>query len=186
MDLVDPTPLLFAATGSLEPPPGAECSSESTIESTYLRYAPILRRVALRRYEVPIGDVDALVNDVFATLITNPSVVRDIRSYLIGGICNAARDYWRERHHEVPLEFADGTQFNDAAVDGLAQRLAVSATLARMRARCREVLKRYYFEGEKKETIAAAIGTSPDNVLYLLHVCRRRARKIYDAITQVR
>jgi hypothetical protein len=48
------------------------------------------------------------------------------------------------------------------------------------------VLRRYYFDGDPTETIAAAIDTTPRNVNYLLHVCRGRARKIYEALTKVR
>jgi RNA polymerase sigma factor (sigma-70 family) len=155
-------------------------------DTIYLRYAPILRRIASRKYDVPAADVDSLVHDVFATYLTNPSSVSDVRAYLIGGICNAARDYWRERRHEVPLCGADGVSLDDQIFEGLAERLTVAATVARLRSRCREVLRRYYFEGESKEAIADAISTTPRNVLYLLFVCRGRARKIYETLTQVR
>jgi DNA-directed RNA polymerase specialized sigma24 family protein len=155
-------------------------------DTIYLRYAPVLRRIASRKYDVPLADVDSLVHDVFATYLTNPSSVRDVRAYLIGGICNASRDYWRERRHEVPLCGADELHPDHPIFEGLVERLTVAATVARLRSRCRDVLRRYYFEGESKEVIAAAISTTPRNVLYLLHVCRNRARKIYLNLTQVR
>ncbi|MGZ5444388.1 MAG: RNA polymerase sigma factor [Thermoanaerobaculia bacterium] len=152
----------------------------------YLQYAPILRRIAARKYDVPLSDVDALVHDVFATYLTNPSGVRDLRAYLIGGICNASRQYWRERRREVPLCAGEQELVADGTFDGLAERLTVAATVARLRSRCREVLRRYYFEGDRTDSIAAAIDTSARNVIYLLHICRNRARQIYEQLTRVR
>lgn len=154
-------------------------------ECAYLRYAPILRRLALRRYDIPLGDVDALVNDVFATYLTKPDEVRNLESYLIAGICNASRDYWRERNREVSLDTVEDFSVADA-LEGLPERLLLAAALARLRERCRTVLCRYYFDGEKTETIAEEINTSPSNVLYLLHQCRQRAKRIVDAMSQVR
>jgi DNA-directed RNA polymerase specialized sigma24 family protein len=155
-------------------------------DEVYLTYAPILRRIGCRKYGVPVTDVDALVHDVFATYLTNPAEVRDIRRYLVGGICNASREYWRERHREVPLCEAGEVAFDSEIFAGLADRMTVAATVARLRGRCRGVLRRYYFDGESTESIAAAIDTTPRNVLYLLHVCRGRARKIYEALSQAR
>lgn len=155
-------------------------------DTLYLQYAPILRRIARRKYDVPVSDVDALVHDVFATYLTNPSAVRNLRGYLIGGICNASRQYWRERRREVPLCNDESVLASEGIFDGLAERLTVAATVARLRSRCRDILRRYYFEGESTESIATAIETTPRNVIYLLHVCRSRARKIYEILTKVR
>jgi len=131
--------------------------------------------------------VDGLVHDVFATYLTNPTAVRDVRAYLIGGICNAAREYWRETRHHLPLSASDEENtVAEEVFDGLAERLTVAATIARLRFRCREVLRRYYFDGESTDSIAAAIETNPRNVNYLLHICRGRARKIYETLTKVR
>lgn len=154
-------------------------------ECIYLRYAPILRRVALRRYEIPLGDVDALVNDVFATYLTKPDDVRDLEKYLVGGVCNAARDYWRERQREVSLDAVQHVGVHDT-LEGLPERLLLAAALARLRTKCRMILRRYYFDGEKTEVIAEEINTSPGNVLYLLHQCRQRAKRILDAMSQGR
>lgn len=155
------------------------------VESLYLRLAPILRRIAIRRYDIPPADVDAVVNDVFATYLTRPEAVRDAEKYLVGGVCNAARDYWRERNREVSLEAAEHVSAHDELA-GLPERLLLAATLARLREKCRTLLCRYYFEGENTETIACEINTSPGNVLYLLHQCRQRARRIVEAMSQVR
>lgn len=163
------------------PPDGTRCAA-----TLYLEYAPILRRIAIRKFAVPVADVDGLVHDVFATYLTNPAVVRNPRTYLIGGICNAAREYWRERGREVSLEEAENPIVPAETFDGLSERLTVAATVARLRSRCRDLLQRRYFDDEATESIAAAIDTTPRNVLYLLHICRARARKIYEVLTRVR
>lgn len=176
---------VLLSVGGQRPFDSSDHSSRSA-GTLYLHYAPILRRIACRKYDVPASDVDALVHDVFATYLTNPSAVRELRSYLIGGICNASRQYWRERRREVPLCTDESVMGCEGTFDGLAERLTVAATVARLRSRCREILRRYYFEGEPTEAIAAAIETTPRNVIYLLHVCRGRARKIYETLTRVR
>jgi RNA polymerase sigma factor (sigma-70 family) len=155
-------------------------------ERVYLKFAPILRRIALRKYEVPLPEVDALVNDVFATYLTNPDDVRDVERYLVAGVCNASRDFWRRRNREVSLDAVEHVTFVEDAVEGLPERLLLAAALARLRSRCRTILFRYYFEGEKTEVIAADINTSPGNVLYLLHQCRARAKRILHALLRGR
>jgi DNA-directed RNA polymerase specialized sigma24 family protein len=165
--------------------PASEESS-TIAGSLYLQYAPVLRRIACRKYDIPVMDVDALVHDVFATYLTNPGVVRDARAYLVGGICNASREYWRERRREVALPDDEEPVVPQTLLEGLSARLTVAATVARLRSRCRELLRRRYFEDEATDVIAAAIDTTPRNVLYLLHICRGRARKIYETLTRVR
>ena len=72
-------------------------SAAAAADAVYVEHAPLLRAIALRRFHIPSGDVDALVHDVFATYFVNASNVRALRPYLIGAICNASRQYWRKR-----------------------------------------------------------------------------------------
>ena len=180
---------------SLQPPkepaqrvPGSnveECADEregagSSVHDLYLRYAPLLRHLALRRFRIPREDVDSLVHDVFATYLSDPTTVRSIRPYLVGGICNASRQYWRRRDRHD--EFCGGTDepVDPGTLEHVAMRLDVAMALARIGKRCREALRRYYLEGESTPAIAAVLETTPNNVLYLLHVCRKRARAAFD------
>ena len=164
-----------------------------SIEHVYLEHAFLLRRVAVRKFQVPEDDAETLVHDVFITYLADPTVVRsNLRAYLIAAICNASRNYWRSKRthdrffvdtdpaHE-PLEPPDESFF-----DGLSLHLVIGAMLARLGDRCRDVLRRYYLEGEDTQTIAGALGTTPSNVNYMTHVCRKKARSIYDELTQVR
>lgn len=168
--------------GTAEPPPGKPA------DEVYLAHAPLLRRVAIRKFGIPPGEAQALVHDVFLTYLVNPRAVRgDLRAYLIGAICNASRNYWRSRRSEGRV-FSDTDAGNAIAgdvFDGLSLNLVVGATLAKLGQRCREVLRRYYLDGDETPLIAAAIHTSASNVNYLMHVCRKRARAIYQSITRV-
>src|SRR6266481_972044 len=69
--------------------------SNNPFDTIYDTYAPLLRKIATRKFRVPRPDAESLVHDVFATYLANPANVRELRSYLIGAICNAARQFWR-------------------------------------------------------------------------------------------
>lgn len=148
--------------------------------------AVLLRRLALQRFGIPSEDVDALVHDVFATYITQRTSVRSIRAYLIGGICNACRQYWRERRIDDAVFTALDEERSGAPefVDHVVMRVALGATLARLGVRCRETLRRYYLEGQSTADIAMEMNTTSGNVLKILHDCRKNAREVYLSITR--
>jgi len=158
----------------------------SSVELVYRQHAVLLRRLAMRRFGIPPEDVDALVHDVFATYITQHGNVRSVRAYLIGGICNASRQYWRERRIIEAMftcldeDRACGPEF----VDHVVLQVALGATLARLGSRCRETLRRYYQEEQTTAEIAADMNTTTGNVLKILHGCRRSAREVYLDITR--
>lgn len=155
----------------------------------YVAHAPLLRRVAIRKFRVPPGDAEALVHDVFINYLGAVRNVRsDVRGYLVASVCNACRNYWRARRSEERV-FVDGGDperdaVDDDLFDGLAVNLLVASTLARLGDRCRDALKRYYLDGEDTLTIAAALNTSAANVNYMMHVCRKRARAIYEELAR--
>jgi len=134
------------------------------------------------------------VHDVFAAYIANPGAVRsDLRAYLIASICNASRNYWRskEMHERFFVPGGDEPAEHSGVPDnsffeGLSLHLLMGATLARLGGRCRDVLRRFYLEGESAGAIAAALETTSGNVHYILHVCRKKARCVYDELTRVR
>src|ERR1700744_4153618 len=83
-------------------------ASCGVIERVYLEHAPLLRRVAVRKFGIPPTDADTLVHDVFAAYIANPGAVRsDLRAWLIAAICNVSRNYWRtkEMHERTPISY---------------------------------------------------------------------------------
>jgi RNA polymerase sigma factor (sigma-70 family) len=152
----------------------------SDFDTIYDDHAPLLRAIARRKFNIPDGDVDCLVHDVFASFLTSVSRVRDCRPYLIGGICNACRNYWRRRERDDSLfvEIDENAACDEDIQRDVSRTLTLNAALSQIGDRCRNVLQRYYLESESTATIAEAIGTTPANVLYILHTCRKRARAV--------
>jgi RNA polymerase sigma factor (sigma-70 family) len=168
----------------------ARVPEERSSDQIYLEHGVLLRRVAMSKFGIPCQDAEALVHDVFINYLIRPRTVHsDLRAYLIGAICNASRNYWRSRRSEDRVFAEPEDDAPDAVSEdvfaGLALNLVIASTLARLGTRCREVLRRYYLEGEDSASIARAMNTTPTNVNYIMHVCRKQARTIYQSITRV-
>jgi len=163
------------APRALDSTPDAAASAFDTI---YDDHAPLLRAIARRKFNIPDAEIDGLVHDVFTSFLTSISRVRDPRSYLVGSICNACRNYWRRRERDDSLfvEIDENAACDEDVQRDVSRTLTLNAALSRVGDRCRNVLERYYLESESTATIAEAIGTTPGNVLYILHTCRKRAR----------
>lgn len=159
----------------------------SRFDAIYRTYSPLLRRIAIRKFGIPLSDVDGLVHDVFATYLANPANVRDLHPYLIGAICNASRQYRRRDDTEralfcasVNCEAIPETE----TIDEVVRNLIIGSTLSRMGARCRETLERFYLRGETTIAIARERDTSSNYISRLLNYCRNRARAIYRRISE--
>src|SRR4028119_1615502 len=111
----------------------------------YLRDAPLLRKIAVTKFHVPPADAEALVHDVFTTYMTNSNEVNVVDRYLVGAICNASRHYHRRAKATNAL-FCDDTVCastpSDAILDEIARKSLLSKILARIGARCRDLLYR--------------------------------------------
>jgi RNA polymerase sigma factor (sigma-70 family) len=159
----------------------AEAAAPS-FDAIYDDHAPLLRAIARRKFNVPEADIDSLVHDVFASFLISAARVRDPRPYLVGGICNASRNYWRRRERDDSLfaEIDENALCDETLQYDVSRTLTLNAALSRIGDRCRDVLQRYYLQSESTVTIAEAIGTTPGNVLYILHTCRKKARAFLD------
>jgi RNA polymerase sigma factor (sigma-70 family) len=166
----------------------------NAIEDLYIEHAFLLRRIAARKFGIADDEAETLVHDVFVEYLIKPRDVHyDVRRYLIAAVCNASRNYWRakqtrERYfppasNPAPSEMPGRV---DDVLEGLSLRVMIAATLARLGTKCREVLRRYYLDDESTPSIAAALDTTASNVNYLMHVCRKKARKIYEEIGRAR
>ena len=105
------------------------CGESAAFEAVYLRFAPLLRKIAVAKYGIPAADVEPLIHDVFATYLTRAEEVENVERYLIGGICNASRYYQRR-------DAADGDLFcgeEPCAAAPTDQRAEIAAHLARVR-----------------------------------------------------
>lgn len=151
----------------------------AVFEETYLEHAPLLRKIATRRFGIARADAETLVHDVFATYLTHASSVRATTPYLVGAICNASRQYLRRAHLETRLfcgESSCEATPGEALMEEVHRKVVLSRVLARIGKRCRELFQRYYLQGETSRQIADAFETSPATILVFLHQCRRRAR----------
>ena len=92
-------------------------------------------------------------------------------SATLAGITGAARN-----HDSLFVEIDQNVVCDEDVQRDVSRTLTLNAALSRVGDRCRNVLERYYLESESTATIAEAIGTTPGNVLYILHTCRKRAR----------
>jgi len=166
--------------------PGASATLPE-FRAVYHDVAPLLRYLATHRCSVPPDDAEALVHDVFATYLRMRERVRgEVRPYLVGAIYRASRRYWHHRRGEEPLTTDAAQEIPCEAVDdAVALRLALASMLSQLTPRCREAFRRYYLDEEPTDAIAVAMKTSPGNVRYILHGCRKRARSIFERITRV-
>jgi RNA polymerase sigma factor (sigma-70 family) len=168
--------------GTLAGLPAAAALSQpasAVFEETYLEHAPLLRKIAVRRFGIARADAETLVHDVFATYLTHASSVRATTPYLVGAICNACRQHLRRAHLETSLfcgESPCAATPGEALTEEVHRKVILARVLARIGKRCRELFHRYYMQGETSRQIADAFDTTPGTILVFLHQCRRRAR----------
>ena len=61
----------------------------------YRRYAPLLYKLAVRRFGIPRAEAECLIHDVFISYCTNHHEVNAVGPYLVSGFCDAARLHLR-------------------------------------------------------------------------------------------
>jgi len=176
----------FAASVAGDP------TKDGSPDEIYRHFAPLLRRIAIAKFNIAPAEAQVLVHDIFITYLSNPGSVRgELRPYFVGAICNASRNYWRKRLREQSLfsgidESYGCAELGDDVFADLGDQLDAARILATLGERCREALLRCYRDRQETSDIAAALGTSCGNVYYILHACRKRARALYDDLTRVR
>ena len=158
----------------------------------YREHAPLMRFIAIRDFRVPPGDSESIVHDIFTRYFTNPGVVRgDLKPYFRGAVRNGCLEYWKKRNRESsvfcdPDDDTAAEEIGDESslAETIATRLAVTETLARLRPRCRDALRRFHFEGKSMQVIAEELDVAPMYVRQLLFNCRKTARAIFESITR--
>ena len=167
--------------GSDVNPPGASLGAEDA----YKKHSHLLRSIAENKFNIPPGDADGVVNEVFTSYLLRRDSVRNVRKWLIGAVCHASRAYWRDAARTLPLP-DDVGEVPDPLTPGFEKRIVDRITMARalmyISPKCRETLRLYYGEGYSAAEIATHLGTTSGYVMQLLHTCRKRARKAYDAL----
>ena len=141
----------------------ADGGAPAEFEEAYLQLAPRLRKIAMAKFGIAHEDAEGLVQDVFATFFMHASSVEQPERYLIGAICNASRKHL-QRNGPDDVLFCDESPCAAVAGDVLQRQIERKQLLARVFARigsrCRELLGRYYFDGESTAAIAGEGDTS--------------------------
>jgi DNA-directed RNA polymerase specialized sigma24 family protein len=156
-------------------------------EEAYLRFAPLLRKIAIRKFHIPLHEAEPLVHDVFATYFLRWRSVEMPERYLVGAICNASRKYWEDSDAAGALfcgETPCAATPSDALLREVHNKLLLARLLGCIGAKCRDLLHRYYMNGETTQAIAACLHSTPGTVLVLLHRCRKRALAAYHSMSE--
>ena len=154
-------------------------------EEAYLQYAPRLHKIAMKKYGIGPADAEVLVQDVFMTYFQHAADVERLEPYLIGAICNASKNYLR-RAVSSRAVFSDEEPSpatpRDALLHEIERKRLLSQVLARIGGRCRDLLHRFYVNGEGTDVLAADLDLTRGTVKVNLFKCRQRAIEAYRAI----
>jgi DNA-directed RNA polymerase specialized sigma24 family protein len=110
-----------------------------------------------------------------------------LEPYLIGAICNAARNYLRRSSASKALfcgEHPCAATPDDALLDELARKTLLSQMLARVGEPCRDLLRRFYVNGDGTEVLARVFNITRPSVKVKLFKCRQRALDAYRSIVE--
>jgi RNA polymerase sigma factor (sigma-70 family) len=167
------------------PPADAGGGSVAAFEEAYLRYAPRLHKIAMKRYGVGSTDAEVLVQDVFTTYFQHAADVEKLEPYLIGAICNASKNHLRRSTSSKALfcgEHPCPATPDDELLNEVERKRLLSQMLARVGGRCRDLLRRFYVNGEGTEALAADLQLTRGTVKVNLFKCRQRALEAYRNI----
>jgi RNA polymerase sigma factor (sigma-70 family) len=163
-------------------PPDSSSNPSVAVEDVYRDHFSLLRDIAVHKFNIGAADAEALVNDVFTAFMVRRQLIRNPRKWLIGAVCHASRAYWRSvaRTSQFP---PDVREYVDPASPELENRIVdrvtIVSALQQIDVRCREALRLFYTEGYSAAEIAEVFGTTTNNVMQILHTCRKRVREVY-------
>lgn len=158
---------------------------EARFARLYEKNCPFLMSVAIRKFQVPPDDAEALVHEVFLSYLKRKDDIHNLTKWLIGAICHASRYYWRKHGRNIPLDeelaitWPDPSSIN--VLDTLPARIAAGEALAGLSARYQQILRLRYFEGYSIKEIAEQLGVTAKYTQKLVMKCLRRAEEVFDA-----
>jgi RNA polymerase sigma factor (sigma-70 family) len=159
--------------------------TDQEIEDVYRLHYNLLHYLACQKFRIPAGDVENLIQEVFVTYLSAADQVRNVRSWLVGAMCNASRNYWRSHGRTEQLP-ADMNRRGDPSAAGLddavAMRITLRETLSRLHQKCRDTLRLRYFEGCSAIEVAEQMETT-NRYAEKLSKCLKRAHQIYVRLT---
>jgi len=152
-------------------------------EIAYRAHYDLLRFIAARRFRIPADEVCGVIHDVFVSFIRHEAKVAqspaDERAWLVGGVCNASRYYWRKhRGEELPADIEEYIDPAAVADDAIA-RLLLADVLRRLPERCRDLLRKRYSEGYTPDEIATMESLARGSAKNLISKCLLAARAAF-------
>jgi RNA polymerase sigma factor (sigma-70 family) len=173
--------------GTPRPGETARGGVPAAFEEAYLQFGPRLRKIAMRKFRIPEHDAETIVQDVFTTYLMHMHAVNALEPYLIGAICNASRYYWRRADAAEAVfctEQPCAATADNALVEEIERKLILSRILGRIGSRCRDLLHRYYVNGDTTAAIADSLRLKQSTIPVFLHKCRRRALGAYRSMSE--
>ena len=124
------------------------------------------------------------------SLLTTDQPVGNPKAWLVAAVCNASRQYWRERirheardaSHEVETPLSESLMLDDLYVERLERTILIRRVLGKLLPADREILRMHYFEGETAAEIAMTLGTSAGYAEKLIHRALRQARRTFECL----
>jgi|SRR5882724_11986708 len=204
MDAIVLDPVVVKATDA-SPAPGSEKKAEppqrlpvplpapavcpADVEELYIRHWKLLLSIGTNKFRVPEPEAEALIQEVFLSLMTTTTRVENVKAWLIAAMCNASRHYWRvkSRTEGLPEDFDDRCDPSSGDnVDQIVAFITMRQALGYLKPPCRETLHQHYYEGLSAIEVATARNTTPGYAEKLIHNCLKRVREIYVSITAVK
>ena len=174
------------SVNELPPIPSRHDLDEEIFVRLYEKHCGLLVAVAVRKFQVPIDDAEALAHEVFLSYLKRKDEIRDLQKWLLGAICNASRYYWRQHGRnieqldlEVAAERADPASSN--ILETMMAKIAAGEALAGLPPRWQHILRLRYFEGHSINEIAEQLGVTAKYTQKLVSKCLRRAEEIFNA-----
>lgn len=146
-------------------------------DAVYDENVPMLIGLAVKRFHLDECDAQVLAHEVFLAFFMRAEEVRDHRAWLVGAMCNAARDLLRKSGRDVALpdDIANRPDPRQEA-EALPDQITAHEMFACCTARCQLALRLRYIEGYSIREIAAALKTTPKYAQNLVSRCLQQAR----------
>lgn len=157
---------------------------EREFEEIYIGHFDFLVSVAVRKFHVPESEAETLVHEVFLGLLKRSDEIRDVHSWLLGGICHASRYYWRQNVRggemvDIDFSFEHEDPASSDIHDLLPNRIDAREALQSLPPRYQEVLRLRFYDGCSINEIAERLGVKPKYAQKLVTKSLRRAEKNY-------
>jgi RNA polymerase sigma factor (sigma-70 family) len=168
------------------PPPIPPVIDEEQFVRLYEKNVNVLVAVAIRKFQVPAVDAEALAHEVFLSYLKRKDEIRELHKWLLGAICNASRYYWRQHGRNVEqLDTELAAERPDPATTGIMEtmlaKIAAGEALAGLPPRYQHILRLRYFEGYSIHEIAEHLGVTAKYTQKLVTKCLRRAEEVFNA-----